>query len=376
MMLKARTVRVILKALAIFAILNLAFAGLDPSLGGFSIYNALIPGRLRLPFDVYSNQSDDLQALLKTHVVSSPSRIPSEYRVFLLGDSQTWGARLTLQQTLTQQLNLAHLTACGRNLRFYNLATPYPSALKDFLVLHEGLQYRPDMVVWMVTAEGLLPWDQALDPIKGNPGPLLDVLHAYSLDGYASLIGRKPTFLDRTLAGQSRLLHGLALLQLSGAAWNLVGIDPASDLPFPPYEPLRLTLRAKTLDWNGIQPEDFDPTRLYMDVLPATRKLIGQLPVLVAAEPIFIVPDVNSGGRYNKLYPRWAYDRVMEMVRAAAIGLDWHHEDFHDLVPYNEFTDDVHHLTPKGETLLAGALAPQILKVACPAAASAAVNPN
>jgi hypothetical protein len=221
----------------------------------------------------------------------------------------------------------------------------------------------------MLTAESLLPWDQALEPIKGNSSALLDVLDAYSLDQYDSLIGPYPTFLDRTLIGQRTQLHGLALLQISAAAWYVVGTDPASELGSAPYAPLRLTLRARNLDWNGIEPGDLDPAHLFLDVLPATHRLIGRLPVLLAAEPIFIVPHSNSGIRYNKLYPRWAYDRVLQMVQAAASSLDWHFVDLHDVVPFTEFTDDVHHLTPNGETLLAGALTPELLGIACPATA-------
>lgn len=371
----ARPLPIIVKGLIIFVAINLAFAAANLPLGHLSIYNILIPGRLRFPFENNVNESDDLQALFRTHVVSSPRRTPGELRVFILGDSQTWGARLTPSQTLAEQLNLAHLSACGRNLHFYDLATPFPSVLKDFLVLHESLQYKPDMVVWMMTAESLLPWDQALDPIKGNPGELLDVLDTYGLGGYKSMIGAAPTFLDRTAVGQRRLLHGLALLQVSGAAWYAAGTEPTSGLDAP-YTPLRLTIRAKNLDWNGILPANLDPARLFFDVLPVTQQMIGRLPVLVAEEPIFIAPSANSEIRYNKLYPRWAFDRVLELVRASVSSLGWHFDDFHDLVPYAEFTDDVHHLTPRGVTLLADALRPEILGVACPATAFADGGPK
>ncbi len=155
-----RPVRLLLKALIIFVILNAAFAALDPPVGQLSVYNWLVSRRERLPAVDPAGQDfriGDINALFASDVISSQSETSGEYRVLLLGDSQTWGFLVPPSQTLAAYLNQRDSTACKRSLRFYSVAYPTPSVLRDLFYLHEALQYKPDLVIWMVTLESFKP---------------------------------------------------------------------------------------------------------------------------------------------------------------------------------------------------------------------------
>ncbi len=89
--------RVISKALALFLLLNILFAWLIPlpSLGRISIYNHLVPGRVRLPYAddparSYNLSLFDLEAMFASHEIEAQPKPEDEYRVILIGDSSTW----------------------------------------------------------------------------------------------------------------------------------------------------------------------------------------------------------------------------------------------------------------------------------------------
>ncbi|HEX7975874.1 MAG TPA: hypothetical protein VF498_15805, partial [Anaerolineales bacterium] len=77
-----------LKALVLFAIVDLAFAWLNPlpALGQLSGYNHLFPGRERLPYSdhpdrAYSLSLFNLEAMFASHELSAGAKPPGEYRV-------------------------------------------------------------------------------------------------------------------------------------------------------------------------------------------------------------------------------------------------------------------------------------------------------
>src|SRR5262245_12823292 len=103
--------RVLVKALALFVLVNVAFAALDPlpALGRVSVYNVLVPGRERLPYGENSAQSynlslDSLDAMFASHEVARP-KAADEYRVLVLGDSATWGILLRPEETVAGVLD-------------------------------------------------------------------------------------------------------------------------------------------------------------------------------------------------------------------------------------------------------------------------------
>ncbi len=70
--------------------------------------------------------------------------------------------------------------------------------------------------------------------------------------------------------------------------------------------------------------------------------------------------------RYNFLYPRWAYDQWREMMSARAEAGGWNYLDLWNIVPANEFTNSAIHLTPAGESILAGRVKQTTLQQSCP----------
>ena len=106
---------------------------------------------------------------------------PGEYRVFLIGDSSTWGFLLPSDQTLAADLNAAGYTLSdGRQVKVYNLGYPVMSLTKDLLILSRAMQYDPDLIVWPVTLESF-PYDKQLFPplLQHNPGPVRDLITRY-----------------------------------------------------------------------------------------------------------------------------------------------------------------------------------------------------
>ena len=87
---------VILKGLALFLLLNLVFAAINPAgLGRISLYNSIFPGRPRFPFGEDPTQSYNLSlfnldAMFESHIIASGPKPTSEYRVLIIGDSSSW----------------------------------------------------------------------------------------------------------------------------------------------------------------------------------------------------------------------------------------------------------------------------------------------
>jgi hypothetical protein len=368
-----RPLRLAAKAALIFAAINIAYAGVDPNLGSYSVYNWLIPGRRRLPIqDVPTNQgfaiaSENLDALLASHEVAGAIASTSEYRVFLLGDSETYGIASPLRDTLGEQLNRLHLSACGKQLHFYNLAYPFASSLRDFLVLQGSLRFKPDAVVWILQANAFLQRPEALAAVKDNPGPALQVLRQYGLGSYAALVGSEPGFWDRSLWSRRGGIHRWADLQLWGISWaaadyERLGVSTSFDTQTPTSTPPKDV--AHSLMWSGYKPETLAQSSLTYDVLIAAHGMTGSLPFLLVTQPIFIASGANTDIRYNSVYPRWAYDGFREAAKAFALEEGWDFLDAYKAVPSGEFIDALH-MTGRGEAILAQVLVPHILGVAC-----------
>ncbi len=349
---------VIVKAFILFVAFNLVYAALDPLsvLSRLSVYNTLVPGRVRLPFGenpdiAYNFSLFQLDAMFASHVVTQP-KPADEYRVILIGNSSVWGFLLTPPQTLAGQINAASLTlADGRHVRAYNLGYPTITLTKDLLMLSRAVDYQPDLIVWLTTLEAF-PYSQQLSSpiVQHNPDTVRALIATYNL----SLDPRDPafvapTFLDRTIVGQRRALADVLRLNLYGFMWASTGVDQ-----FYPdtYTPAQTDLETDP-SFFDLQPP-LTRTDLAFDALDAGVALAGQTPVLLVNEPILISNGQNSDVRYNFFYPRWAYDDYRALLAGEVDRRGWHYRDLWDLVPPEQFTNSAIHLTPTGSSLLAG----------------------
>src|SRR5690606_281389 len=225
--------RILIKAALLFVLLNLLFGLLSPLdfLGRMSIYNSLLPGRVRLPYGedprAYNLSLNNLEAMFASHEISQ-SKAADEYRVVLIGDSSVWGILLRPEETLTGFINEAGLTLdSGKQIRVYNLGHPILALSKDLLLLDYAMRDEPDLIVWLTTLRPFPPEKQFDAPlVQHNADDIRQLFTILNLDydlNDSRLV--EPTFLERTIVGQRRELADWLRLQLYGIMWSITGID-------------------------------------------------------------------------------------------------------------------------------------------------------
>lgn len=351
-------IRVALKALVLFVLVNLVFAVVQPldTLGRVSLYNGLFPGRYRLPHseDIarsYNLSLTNLPANFAAHLVSRP-KAADEYRVLLMGDSSTWGWFLDNSDTYAGNINAGNYRAAdGRRVVAYNLGYPQVGFLKDLLLLDYALQFQPDAVIWLVTAQPRARQIEHHALLSDNPPRTRDLLSRYEIDLVSQENALVDTsFLENTIVGQRRELADLLRLQLVGLSWAATGIDQ--------YIPDQFDLRTSDFD-EDVSWEDWDePAMLTSDDLaldiPAAAVEHINLPILIINEPVYVSSGTNSDLRYNAFNPRWAYDQFRERLAEQAALHGWHYEDWWDRIDPDEFTNTPLHLTPAGSRQLSG----------------------
>jgi hypothetical protein len=345
--------RVVAKAAALFVVVSMLFAWLNPmgTLGRLSLYNVLLPGRERPPYgenpaESYNLSLYSIPAMFASHVLSRP-KAADEFRVLLIGDSGTWGWLLENDDTLAAQLNRAGHEVGGKRVFVYNFGYPIMALLKDLLLLDEAMQYQPDMIVWLVTLESF-PREQQLFPpiVQNNAERVQRLIESYDLDldpNDPRLV--TPTWLERTLVGQRRALADWLRLQVYGFSWSFTGIDQS----IPEEYALRSSDFDEDVSWqNYDEPTPLTTENLAFNVLAAGVMRVGNLPILILNEPIFISSGRNSDLRYNAFYPRWAYDAYRQLLAEQAETNGWNYLDLWELIPPDEFTDTPVHLTAEG----------------------------
>jgi hypothetical protein len=353
---------VLIKALILFAAANALFLAFDglPALGRISLYNRLFPGRVRLPYGEdpaadYNLSLFNLEAMFASHEVSGPAD-PAEFRVFLVGDSSTWGFLLQPEETLAERINR---DTAGR-LHVYNLGYPTMSATKDLLLLKSAIAYRPDLIVWLVTLESLPQSKQLASPIlQHNAAAVRGLIAAYGLHSDpADPRLADPTLWDRTLVGRRRDLADLVRLQTVGFLWAATGIDQAMPAEYDPPQ--------RDLDpdpsFYGLQPPQLKEGDLAFDALAAGQTLAGTVPLWIVNEPIYVSDGLNSSIRYNFFYPRWAYDQYRTLLADWCRARRVRFVDAWDWVPPGEFSNSAIHRTPAGEALLSDRLESLLLE--------------
>lgn len=352
--------RILLKAAILFVALNLLFAACRPleNLGRLSLYNNMLPGRLRLPYgerpaEDFNLTLSNLPAMKGAHVWERPPA-NDEFRVLLIGDSGIWGWFLPNADTLAGQLNEMNLiTADGRRIVVYNLGYPIMSLTKDLVILDEVLAgTQPDLILWPVTLQSFYRPRQLDHPLLyENPDRVRRLIKQYDLEldvNDSRFVDR--SFLQESIVGRRRDLADLLRLQAWGVAWAATGIDQAI--------PEEITLRKSDFEpdesWLDIsEPRILTDDDLAFDVLAGAISRAGDIPLVVINEPIFISDGVNSDIRYNAFYPRWAYDQYHQLLGETAAANDWPYIDLWDAIPPEEFTDTPVHLTRRGNQLFA-----------------------
>ncbi len=355
-----KTLNIILKGFLLFIIFNLLFALIQPEIGRLSAYNTIFPGRERLPFGensakAYNLSLFDLDAMFASHEISGDEKQSDEFRVILIGDSSVWGTLLKPEETLAGQLNSAKISACGKNVRVYNLGYPTISLTKDVLLLSYAMEYQPDLIIWLTTLEAFPLEKQVASPlVANNEESLLRLANRSGLkvDPNDPAFSRD-SFWGSTIIGKQRELADVFRLQIYGVMWAATGIDQIYPTD---YQKAQTDFDANQ-KFHEFEPPVLDKNSLAFNALETGISIAGDTPVILVNEPMLISAGENSDIRYNFFYPRWAYDQYRSMMSEN----NWDYIDLWDAISANEFTNSAIHLTPLGESQLAEKLAPVIM---------------
>jgi len=369
--------RVLLKGLLIFAIINLLFALVKPSLGWFVLFNrGPIPGFERFPqlwtpmllkdgsVSFERELLSDTDVLFGSHIVSSHSKSVDEYRVFIYGDSSVWGTALTSDQTLAGQLNALRLQTCaGQRVVVYNLGYPSNSATKDLIIMEQAQRYQPDLNVWLFSLLAFAPARQYAQFMADNPVAVMGLNSDYMLGlDMTQFPAIRKSFWDETLVGRR---HDLSLLLRWNASALLTAMLGTDEPRIPVNDQTMMTDQPKSdLDYYGLTPPADLQASLSLQTLGVSYK-IAQGKIIYVSEPIVISTGPHSDISYNSIFPRWAYDQYRLIMNALSVENGWSYLDLWNLVPQNEFSTSIFHLTPAGETRLAQEVAKLVLGVAC-----------
>jgi len=349
---------VICKGITLFILFNLAIVSIKPTdvLARFTLYNWILPGRLRLPFGEKPQKSYNLSlynfdAMFASHVISARFQNGKNFRIVIIGDSSVWGTLLRPEETLAGILINSNLICDEKPVVVYNLGYPTLSLIKDLMLLDQVTKYKPDLIFWLVTLESFPKQKQLDSPIVvNNPERIGHLINQYHLRLDESLISPE-SWMDRTIIGQRRPLSDWFRLQLYGFLWAATGIDQEYPDIFTPAE-RDLENDSKFLIFS---PPLLDENWLAWDVMRAGLRIAinNHIPILIINEPILISKGENSSIRYNFYYPRWAYNQYREMMAKYSVDEGWNYIDLWDIVPETEFTNSAIHLSSIGEGILA-----------------------
>lgn len=368
--------RVLVKAIFLFVVLNVVFALVNPPVGKLTLFNHIIPGRLRFPYEqepafyfigynapIY----EDYDAMFGAHVISR-RKATDEFRLLLLGDSATWGVTVQANEMLSEQINRLQIKTCdGRIVRAYNLAYPFSSMTRDLLILDKATEYEPDMVFWLITLSTLEAKTVERQFLAPQWERYLRLANTYKIrSSHFSQPIEEPSLWEKTIVGQRKRLKNIAFTQALGFLWAATGIDNHEGLE--PEGPPPSTDVGNNLDYEGRLPGESSASSetLMMEALSAGFQVAGDTPVIVINEPIFVADGANHLIRYNEFYPRWVFDDYRQFMREWMKQHDSKWLDYWDVLPPDDFVDQSFHRRSSGEKRFAELLAPDIKKLVCP----------
>ena len=233
-----------------------------------------------------------------------------------------------------------------KTVRAYDLAYLLPSFMRDLLILDQARQYEPDLVVWPVTLLTFQTNDFDRFFLAYQSDRVLQLVKTYHLKVPAASHLRSSGFGDHTILVQRSKIRVVFADQLFGLRWGATGLDADVSSAMP----LSNDVASNSIYYGFNSPADLNGLvqSLQFSALDAGQKLAGNVPIYYFNEPIFIAGGKNSSIRYNKYYPRWAYDEYRTRIGQWMAKQNLPYDDFWNIIPPSEFTDTPLHFNIGG----------------------------
>lgn len=363
--------RLAVKVALIAAALNLIYALIQPMnwLEGVSVYNHLVPGRLRFSFQdqntIYATTVVRLTQMFAQHEISGSPRVPNQTRIAFLGGSSIWGYGLSPHDTFAACLQRDFQAPDGRSIRSFNLAYPAPSMLRDLITLRRALQYDLDTVVWFVGGIGILRPRMFVAPMLAyNPEEVRSLMDELNINPpEKAQPPADPNFWARTLIGDRARIVTWTRDQLWGLDWLQRGED---GIPFGPS----VRYRDPDPDSEGegvifdpnfpLNPGEVSDVDFMFDLVAAGHQMAAAagVRVILFIDPMWYAPEGTATLRYNEYFPRWYFDQFQQSFERTAAQNGWELHDWSQALPNESFTDSVFHYTPEAACELARQFVP------------------
>jgi len=306
-----------------------------------------------------------LWPLLRQHqLCHAARRHPDQLRAIVIGNSAVLGHPLPFDETFTARLNQT-LSERGVPGRLFNLGFVFPYELRDALVLHAALEYRPDLIIYPLTLADFphlapLPFPALAAFFLSNDREL----HELSRTGVPGLEEPLQHYDARSTAGTRAeaywaRLQGVGELARAGARARAEVLARWIDPAFTPHS----HEERRPHGAYDCQQTLKDGARLYRNwqnwnILAYLQQIRDDsgIPILVVNLPVSHEP---IGACYNVRYPAVEVSRFNQWLPAECAARGFECVDLHDLLPPAEFLDPLHP-SAEGHRQIAEQLAPTV----------------
>ena len=299
-----------------------------------------------------------LELLLRQHELcwGAPAG-PDEQRVVLIGSSAVYGFPNPVEDTFGGQLN-RHFAQAGVPARLYNLAFVNPSQVRDALIIHDALPYRPDVILYPMTLAEFqhmapVPFQTIIDFFESNRASVAS-LAAEEPPGLEEPLGRWQAWLEKrpwNPAPVAALRASGAFLRVAAGAnaqWVVERLH--SRHPFTEARKRVHQTDYKCEDIRARVGTNFRNWQAWnvLAYLQHLRETTG-IEVLIVAWPVVYEPVEDC---YDSRFTKAAVEEYTAWLAEETRTRNLPYLDLHAFLPPDGFVDSIH-LGPDGHRRVA-----------------------
>lgn len=219
--------RACIKGVLLYLLFILAYNAVQPVLMRRlpTLYNTILPGRVRFNTDIETN----IGLMLNDHIIQQAS--DETWNIVMLGSSETYGLYDAPDNAMPMYLDRWGLeSANGRPVRVYNLSYPIPDVAKDLMIAESVVQSRLpiDLLVLNVNGWSFSPLGPH-DMLYTNPEVRRDLLSRY---GFASTyFTALPPVPERSFWTDRPTLAAWMQMQVEAVRWTVTRRDERGNGP-------------------------------------------------------------------------------------------------------------------------------------------------